>query len=632
MDIPQIELPEIPKLDSIANISIPEIPILSEMGELSSLTSAINPKEMLSKFMTTEYKREDSKCETKEEEESQDFSKLLEEILSFLSSLNLELEIPSLDLDVFNFNIPEIRLGIFDWLNYLLDLLCRIRSLLGLTENLINDTIRDIDDRLNDLNSTFERLTSRREWLDCLEKPELTECEEMNDLLERLVEQVCEEQPTEINETIMRILVLIRTMQDKNCNISEETLERLEYCTEGIYPPICFVNCDEICKELQKKYLEAIDAYNLEIELRGEFGISELDYRNFIKTIYDLYNELLINKCYIPPVTIPEPEPTCEELIEEIEDIILNLPILIYDEYGTILNYDSEFYCKRIRELLQQLNKYKCDISDELMSKIREYLNNIGCPLPHSPIEIEPEIECEDIINEIEELIEELPTLLFDEHGNITNYNLEAACERISELLRKLIELGCIVDEELLSEIIEYLDTIDCPSPFPEPDNNFIRCAEKGFKIHEYLITGRLNYPDPIVTPKKIENLENIYNKLLMPIVKYYSDLGLGNKNCMLSILGMGSMPHTVAFEEGINISNSIEGKGIGFTINGINSFRVFKDIKDRLISIDYGLLVYRNVFLFITLPFEVNRQLIEKVCLNTSNQKILLNWNNKEI
>lgn len=98
-----------------------------------------------------------------------------------------------------------------------------------------------------------------------------------------------------------------------------------------------------------------------------------------------------------------------------------------------------------------------------------------------------------------------------------------------------------------------------------------------------------------IISPNKIENLRNLYNEVIYPIIMYYK-LKNSNKGSILRI------------DEGLSSNSKLEqiGKAIEFTLDGIDTNLVYNDIKDRKILVNYGIMKINKNKLYISLPYEM--------------------------
>jgi hypothetical protein len=104
-----------------------------------------------------------------------------------------------------------------------------------------------------------------------------------------------------------------------------------------------------------------------------------------------------------------------------------------------------------------------------------------------------------------------------------------------------------------------------------------------------------------VITPAIKDNLKKLYKNIVSPIISHYKNEEIGGGFQVLK----GVMSATQAIADGkTKESPFIVGKAIEFTIKGISSAKVYKDIVTQAIPITYGIIRKKKDSIEISLPY----------------------------
>jgi hypothetical protein len=129
----------------------------------------------------------------------------------------------------------------------------------------------------------------------------------------------------------------------------------------------------------------------------------------------------------------------------------------------------------------------------------------------------------------------------------------------------------------------------------------YTKCFKTTFNLDQFLVPDSPE-SKPVITQGKIQNLKRIYDSILIPIYKYYYG-DEGDISCKMRIHG-GLTSMKVAYQLlGSSLSTKhITGEACNFSLVSVSNDTVIKDIQERRIKIDFGVMAEING-IFITLP-----------------------------
>jgi len=156
-----------------------------------------------------------------------------------------------------------------------------------------------------------------------------------------------------------------------------------------------------------------------------------------------------------------------------------------------------------------------------------------------------------------------------------------------------------------------------------------IKCPEQAFDIRNFLwkTPGR---PMAILTGKKEENIKRVWSEFVVPIYEYYIDQEVFNDSevCGINITaGILSPEEARTTTGGHNESRHVYGEGIDFNVTNVSVERLFNDIKDGNIGLEWGVLTYTQSYVHITLPYEIEGILFKNVVVYDVDGKTSYEW-----
>lgn len=156
---------------------------------------------------------------------------------------------------------------------------------------------------------------------------------------------------------------------------------------------------------------------------------------------------------------------------------------------------------------------------------------------------------------------------------------------------------------------MEEIDNIDL-------GRKVFKCFKKEFDTNNYIIESKLIRP-PVITSNKILNLKRLHDEILTPIFNYYygdlpaSICGMKIVNGLLSEQGVYSLA------AGSIVSKHITGEAVDFVMSSIDPDVLIRDIKDKKINIQFGVLTQSNG-VHITLPYVFNGYEIKNMIIDS--------------
>lgn len=148
--------------------------------------------------------------------------------------------------------------------------------------------------------------------------------------------------------------------------------------------------------------------------------------------------------------------------------------------------------------------------------------------------------------------------------------------------------------------------------------SGYFKCFKPTFNLDSY-ITQSDFYKPPIITQEKVNNLKRLHNEVLLPIYRFYYPNQPDNSCVIKIIFGLTSLETTKRNVYGSIVSKHLSGEAVDFTMVGIDSSKVLKDVREGRLNITFGTLYVSNG-LHVTLPYISEGYEVKGVIIDTPN------------